>query len=45
MERIFAQIRRDRGIHNADAEIVPVTHIFELQGVPEMKAREKKYLR
>jgi phosphonopyruvate hydrolase len=45
MERIFEQIRRDRGIHNADAEIVPVTHIFELQGVPEMKAREKKYLR
>ena len=45
MERVFAQIRRDRGIHNADKEIVPVTHIFELQGVPEMKAREKKYLR
>lgn len=45
MERVFAQIREDRGIHNVDKEIVPVTHIFELQGVPEMKAREKKYLR
>jgi phosphoenolpyruvate phosphomutase len=45
MERVFAQIRQDRGIHNADKEIVPVTHIFELQGVSEMKAREKKYLR
>lgn len=45
MERVFAQIRRDGGIHNADAEIVPVTHVFELQGVPDMKAREKKYLR
>lgn len=45
MEKVFAQIRRDRGIQNADAEIVPVTHIFDLQGVTEMKAREKKYLR
>ena len=45
MERVFAQIRQDRGIHNADGEIVPVTRIFELQGVPDMKAREKKYLR
>ena len=45
MERVFAQIRRDRGIANADGEIVPVTHIFDLQGVSDMKAREKKYLR
>ena len=45
MERVFAQIRQDRGIHKADKEIVPVTHIFDLQGVPEMKTREKKYLR
>lgn len=45
MERVFAQIRQDCGIHNADAEIVPVTYVFELQGVPDMKEREKKYLR
>jgi phosphonopyruvate hydrolase len=45
MERVFARIREDRGIQNVDNEIVPVTHIFELQGVPDMKAREKKFLR
>jgi len=45
MERTFARIREDRGIQNVDNDIVPVTHIFDLQGVQEMKAREKKYLR
>ncbi len=45
MERVFAQIRADRGIHTVDREIVPVDRIFELQGVPEMKRREKRYLR
>jgi len=42
---VFAQIRTDRGIQNADKTIVPVEHIFELQNVETMKAREKKYLR
>lgn len=45
MERVLAQIRKDRGIQNVDKEIVPVTRIFDLQGVPDMKAREKRYLR
>lgn len=45
MQRVFAQIRTDRGIHNADREIVPVERIFDLQGVPEMKRREKRFLR
>ena len=45
MEKTFAQIRADRGIQNADKTIVPVEHIFELQNVETMKAREKKYLR
>jgi phosphoenolpyruvate phosphomutase len=45
MEKVFAQIRRDGGIQNVDREIVPVEHIFELQGVPQMKANEKRFLR
>jgi len=45
MEKVFAQIRADRGIQNADKTIVPVERIFELQDVARMKAREKKYLR
>jgi phosphoenolpyruvate phosphomutase len=45
MRQVFAQIRRDGGIHNVDREIASVEDIFELQRVPAMKAAEKKYLR
>src|SRR5688572_1597050 len=45
MEKVFAQIRADRGIQNADKTIVPVEHIFDLQNVGQMKEREEKYLR
>jgi len=45
MEKVFAQIRADRGIQNADKTIVPVEHIFDLQKVGEMKTREKRFLR
>ena len=45
MREIFAQIRRDGGIHNVDKRIVSVEDIFELQRVGAMKAAEKKYLR
>lgn len=45
MEQVFAQIRNDGGIQNVDKSIVPVTRIFELQGVSQMKENEKKYLR
>lgn len=45
MEQVFKQIRSDGGIQNVDKTIVPVTHIFDLQGVPQMKENEKKYLR
>ncbi len=45
MEQVFGQIRKDGGVHNVDKTIVPVTHIFDLQGVPRMKENEKKYLR
>ena len=42
---VFQSIRRDGGIQNVDGRIAPVEAIFELQGVPAMKAREKKFLR
>jgi phosphoenolpyruvate phosphomutase/phosphonopyruvate hydrolase len=45
MREIFAQIRRDGGIHRIDQKIASVEDIFALQRVPAMKALEKKYLR
>jgi phosphoenolpyruvate phosphomutase len=45
MRTVFAQIRRDGGIHKVDREIASVEDIFEMQRVPAMKAAEKKYLR
>jgi phosphoenolpyruvate phosphomutase len=45
MREVFAQIKRDSGIHNADRQIASVEDIFDLQRVPAMKAAEKKYLR
>lgn len=45
MRAVFAQIRRDGGIHNVDKQIPAVEDIFDLQRVGAMKAAEKKYLR
>ena len=45
MRGVFAQIRRDGGIHQVDKQIASVEDIFELQRVPAMKAAEKTYLR
>jgi phosphonopyruvate hydrolase len=45
METVFAKIRRDGGIYDLDALIDPVNHVFDIQGVPEMKSNEKKFLR
>jgi phosphoenolpyruvate phosphomutase len=45
MRQVFAQIRRDGGIHQVDKQIASVEEIFDLQRVPTMKAAEKKYLR
>jgi len=44
-EDVLRKIKDDGGIHQIDELMVPVTHIFELQGVPEMKEAEKKYLK
>ncbi len=45
MADVFARIRADGGIHNVDGDIVPVTRIFELQRVAEMKQKEKRFLK
>lgn len=43
-EALLAEIKKAGGIHTIDRMMVPVDHIFELQGVPAMKEAEKKYL-
>ncbi len=45
MADVFARIRADGGIHKVDGDIVPVSRIFELQRVAEMKAKEKRFLK
>jgi phosphoenolpyruvate phosphomutase len=45
MEDAFARIRADGGIQYVDGDIVPVSRIFELQRVAQMKEREKRYLK
>ncbi len=45
VEELFSRIRVDGGIYNIDELLVPVSHIFELQGVSEMKTYERKFLR
>ncbi len=43
-EALLQEIKRAGGIHTVNEMMVPVSHIFELQGVPEMKEKEQKYL-
>lgn len=43
-EEILQEIKRAKGIHTINDMMVPVAHLFELQGVPQMKENEKKYL-
>jgi phosphoenolpyruvate phosphomutase len=43
-EALLEEIKRAGGIHTIDPMMVPVSHIFDLQGVPKMKEDEKKYL-
>jgi phosphoenolpyruvate phosphomutase len=45
MQRIFTRIIEDGGIENADKEIVPVSEIFRLQKMDQVKEDEKKFLR
>ena len=45
MQNIFARILKDRGIHNVNADIVPVEEIFRLQKMDQVRADEKRFLR
>jgi len=45
MEDLFDRIKQNGSIENIDAQLITVNHLFELQGVVEMKENEKKYLR
>jgi phosphoenolpyruvate phosphomutase len=44
MRKVFAEIRRDGGIHRVDRQIASVEEIFDLQRVGAMKDAEKRYL-
>ena len=45
MEDLFDRIRQNGSIEDIDEKIITLNHLFELQGVPEMKKNEEKYLR
>ncbi|MCP4877323.1 MAG: phosphonopyruvate hydrolase [Gammaproteobacteria bacterium] len=45
MQKVFAQIIEDGGIHNVNDQIVPVSEIFRLQKMDQVIANEKKFLR
>lgn len=44
MKDVFAQILKDRGIHNVNRDIVSVEEIFRLQKMEQVKADEKRFL-
>jgi 2-methylisocitrate lyase-like PEP mutase family enzyme len=44
IQAALEEIKRTGGIHSVEEQLVPVREIFALQGVPEMKSREKQYL-
>lgn len=44
-ELLLEEIKRVGGIHTIDKTMVPVSHIFEIQGVPQMKESEKRFLK
>jgi len=44
-QQVLQEIKNAGGIHTINNMMVPVTDLFELQGVPQMKNNEKKYLR
>ena len=43
-EELLSEIKRAGGIHAIDDQMVPVSRIFDLQGVVRMKENETKYL-
>lgn len=45
MESVLKEIKSSGGTHTLDEMIVPMSRIFEIQGVPEMKRMQAKFLR
>ncbi|OGO20413.1 MAG: phosphoenolpyruvate phosphomutase, partial [Chloroflexi bacterium RBG_16_48_8] len=45
IENVLQEIKTSQGIHTVSPKIAPVSRIFELQGVPEMKEKGAKFLR
>ena len=45
MRKIFAQIRKDGGIHGVESAIATVDDVFNLQGMGKVKSDEKRFLR
>lgn len=45
MQKVFAEIIADGGIQNVNNDIVPVSEIFRLQKMDQVKANEKRFLR
>jgi len=45
MEIVFSKIKEDQGIYDLDELIVPLNHVFDLQDVPQMKEKERRFLR
>ncbi len=43
-EEVLQEIKKAKGINTIDDMITSVTRLFELQGVPQMKENEKRYL-
>ncbi len=43
-EALLEEIKKAGGIHTVDPMMVPVSRIFDIQGVPKMKEDEKRYL-
>ncbi|MBC7234284.1 MAG: isocitrate lyase/phosphoenolpyruvate mutase family protein [Chloroflexi bacterium] len=44
-EELLREIKRAGGIHTIEERMVPVTHVFELQGVPRLKENESRFVR
>ena len=45
IEEVLAEIKSTQGIHTVNPRLATVDRIFEIQGVPEMKERETRFLR
>lgn len=45
MQQVFARIVANGGIHQVEADIVPVAEIFRLQGMDGVKEIERRFLR